>query len=277
MAVASNYARRATMSELPIGICQLESEVGTADRDPRPSNLRRAEAAIQAVAADGARLAVFGEAFLNGYASDEYTSRYAVAESDDDVWIARLVQLAKAHDIQLLMGASTFKHVPEERSYNTALLIAPSGLAGVYNKTHLAVYGDGTERLAESEYWHPGDTIPVFETELGRIGVEICYDNAFPEVSRTLALQGAELIVNISAAIRGYEEHWASHIRVRAAENAVWFLHVSVVGTQKTVEFFGGSRLYTPEGDLQFAAPYGEEFVGVVSVDLETRQKNHES
>ena len=257
------------MRELVIGICQLRSEIGTADYDPRPANLARALETIEQTAGQGAKLVVFGEIFLNGYETNEYTPLYAVAEDAGDPWVERLIEAAARHDIHLIMGASTHKGTFPGDAYNSALLIGPDGLIGVYSKTHVAAFAIDDKVAAEKAWWSPGTEIPVFETPLGRIGIEICYDNSFPEVARTLTLKGAELIVNISAAVCGFEDHWTNYLYVRSTENAVWFLHVSVVGKQKNFECFGGSRLYTPSGDVVFEAPRGEEAVDVATADLD--------
>ncbi len=257
------------MRELAIGICQLESEIGSADYDPRPANLERALQAIAQTADDGAKLIVFGEIFLNGYETNEFTPLYAIAESEDDPYVARLAAEARARDVHIIMGASTHKGAFPGQSYNSALLIGPDGLVGVYSKTHVASFALDGKVAAEKAWWCPGTEIPVFETPLGRIGIEICYDNSFPEVSRTLTLKGAELIVNISAAVAGFEDHWTKHLYVRSTENVIWFLHVSLVGRQRDFDLFGWSRLLNPKGEVVFEAPRDEEFVGVTTVDLD--------
>jgi predicted amidohydrolase len=267
------------MRELTIGICQLESVIGTADYDPRPANVERALEAIEATASEGAKLVVFGEIFLNGYETNEFTPKYAIGETVHDAYINRLIQEAHARDIHIIMGASTHKGPYPGEVYNSALLIGPLGLVGVYNKTHVAAFAVDGKIAAEKAWWSPGTDIPVFETPLGRIGIEICYDNSFPEVARTLTLKGAELIVNISAALCGFEDHWTNSLYVRSTENAVWFLHVSIVGKQRNFECFGGSRLLTPYGEVVFEAPRGEEAVLVTTADLdvlyEARGKMH--
>jgi predicted amidohydrolase len=257
------------MRELTIGICQLESAIGTADYDPRPANFERALEAIETTASQGAKLIVFGEIFLNGYETNEYTPRYAIGETADDAYVKRLIEEARARDVHIIMGASTNKGPYPGDVYNSALLIGPKGVVGVYSKTHVASFAVGGMVAAEKAWWSPGTDIPVFETPLGRIGIEICYDNSFPEVARTLTLKGAELIVNISAALCGFEDHWTNSLYVRATENAVWFLHVSIVGRQRNFELFGGSRLLTPHGEVVFEAPRGEEAVLVTTADLD--------
>src|SRR6202011_935727 len=191
---------RDTMRELAIGICQLRSEIGTADYDPRPPNLERALEAITTTADQGAKLIVFGEIYLNGYETNQHTPLYAIAEKDDDPYVKRLAQEAAGRDVHIIMGASTHKGTFPGQAYNSALLIGPEGLVGVYSKTHVAAFAIDGMVSTEKAWWSPGNELPVFETSLGRIGIEICYDNSFPEVSRTLTLKGAEIIPHISAA-----------------------------------------------------------------------------
>lgn len=257
------------MRELAIGICQLTSEIGTADYDPRPANLERALEAIATTADQGAKLIVFGEIYLNGYETNEHTPLYVVAEREDDPFVAPLVAEAKARDVHIIMGASTHKGSFPGQAYNSALLIGPDGLVGVYSKTHVASFAFEGRIAAEKAWWVPGTEIPVFETPLGCIGIEICYDNSFPEVARTLTLKGAELIVNISAAVAGFEDHWTKHLYVRSSENVIWFLHVSLVGKQRDFELFGWSRIFSPKGEVVFEAPHNEEAVGVTRIDLD--------
>jgi predicted amidohydrolase len=257
------------MRELAIGICQLTSEIGSEDHDPRPANLEKALKAIAETAEQGAKLVVFGEIYLNGYETNEFTPLYAIAESEDDPHVARLIDAARQHDVHIIMGASTHKGAFPGQSYNSALLIGPGGLLGVYSKTHVASFAFDGRVAAEKAWWCPGDEIPVFDTALGRIGIEICYDNSFPEVSRTLTLKGAEIIVNISAAVAGFEDHWSKHLYVRSTENVVWFLHVSLVGRQRDFDLFGWSRIFSPKGDVVFEAPRDEEAIAVARIDLD--------
>jgi predicted amidohydrolase len=268
------------MNEIPIGICQLQSEIGRDDYDPRPDNFERAVEAMDRAAADGAKLLVFGEIYLNGYETGALGHRYALAEHADDPWVAQLIEEARARDVHILMGATTHKGSFPGDLYNSVLVIGPSGLIGVYSKTHVAAFTfDGGRVAGEKAYWSPGYELPVFDTPLGRIGVEICYDIMFPEVARTLALKGAELIVNVSAAVCGFEKTWDHLLFARSVENNVWYLHVSVVGLQKDFELFGGSRLFSPLGECVAEAPRREEAVLVTSASgdalLEARGTLH--
>jgi predicted amidohydrolase len=103
------------------------------------------------------------------------------------------------------------------RFFNTAVLFAPSGeLAGKYRKTHLPP----VERLQVT----PGDHLPVFDTDLGRVGMLICYDMMTPEAARVLALQGADMILWPSLGYGWWEEAGHFTIRSRAHDNQVFIL-----------------------------------------------------
>lgn len=257
------------MNEIPIGICQLKSNIGHDGYDPRPDNLERALEAIAAADEQGAKLLVFGEIYLNGYESREFTPKYAVAESEDDPFVQPLVREARDRDLYIVMGATTHKGAFPGDVYNSALFIGPEGLLGTYSKTHVAAFivNDGERLAAEKVWWSPGNDLPVFDTRYGKVGVEICYDIWFPEVARTYALRGAELIINVSAAVCGYETSWDHMLYARSLENVVPYLHVSVVGKQKEFELFGGSRLYSPLGEVLAEAPRGKEAVLTASLD----------
>jgi predicted amidohydrolase len=256
------------VSELRIAACQLRSDIAREGYDPRPANLERALGAIAEAADQGAQLIVFGEIFLNGYESGRFTPRYAVSERADDPFLAPLVDEARSRGVHIVMGATTHKGPFPGDVFNSAVLIGPQGIVGVYSKAHVAAFRADDERVvAEKAWWSPGKELPVFDTPLGRIGIEICYDIWFPEVARTLTLKGAELIVNISAAVCGFETSWDHMLYVRSVENSIPYMHVSVVGRQKDFELFGGSRLYSPFGEVLAEAPRGEEAVMTASLD----------
>lgn len=257
------------MNEIPIGICQLESNIATEGYDPRPDNLARALDAIAQADEQGAKVLVFGEIYLNGYESREYTPLYAVAESEDDPFVQPLVRAARERDLYILMGATTHKGAFPGDVYNSVLFIGPEGLMGTYSKTHVAAFivDGGAKLAAEKVWWSPGNELPVFDTRYGRIGVEICYDVWFPEVARTYALKGCELIINSSAAVCGFEDGWGHMLYARSLENCIPYLHVSVVGKQKEFELFGGSRLYSPTGEVLAEAPRGQESIQTVTLD----------
>jgi predicted amidohydrolase len=126
--------------------------------------------------------------------------------------------------------------------FNTALLIDREGsVAGKYRKTHLPE----TEVNAGLT---PGSSYPVFKTDFGTVGIEICYDNFFPEVARSLALQGAEIILlPIWGDLRGQEYAWDIVARARAIDNAVYMI-ASIYSNRRSLIISPDGRILADTG-----------------------------
>lgn len=145
---------------------------------------------------------------------------------------------------------------------NTAVLVGPDGLVGRYRKSHIACIG-------ADRFTTPGDdSYEVYDTPIGRIGLQVCYDWRFPEITRVLALQGAEVIAhptNSPVAARGLADFLP---RARAVENAVFFAMANRVGVESDTTFFGRSQIVDPLGEvLRLAGEDGEEML-VADLDL---------
>jgi len=142
--------------------------------------------------------------------------------------------------------------------YNSSALIGADGrFLGVYRKTHLFP----TERRSAGGWSTPGQKAPVFKTELGVIGMIICYDGDFPELSRTLAVQGAEVIVRPAALLRSYEI-WNLTNRARAYDNHVYMVGVNAIGPDgKGNYYFGHSQIVSPIAHVLALASGTEEIV----------------
>lgn len=256
------------MGNLRIALIQSKSTVGTETFDPRKDNLERALEAIHKAAQDHAQLVVFGEMYLSGYRTDEWLYKWATTVEPPDAYVQTLIETAKAHNVYILMGAATFGHFIPGDVYNSTLFIGPGGLLGVYRKTHVAGFSYSEGVAMERCFYSPGKELPIFDTPLGCIGVHICYDITFPEVSRVQVLKGAELLVNTSASAAGFEEYWEHALFMRAVENATWYVVCSVVGEQRGDTLFGGSRVIDPTGKVVAAGKYHEEDVIVADIDL---------
>jgi predicted amidohydrolase len=251
-----------------VALVQSRSTLGTESFDPRDENLERALEAIRTAAAEGARLVVFGEMYLSGYRTDEWLHRWATSADEDDPHVGALAAEARERGVHVVMGAATFgAHIPGD-VYDSALLIGPRGLAGVYRKTHVAAFPYERGVAMERCFTSPGQEIATFDTELGRLGIHICFDMHFLEVPRVQALQGAELLINVSAGAAGFEEYWDHVSYVRAVENASWYLVCSVVGEQRGDTLFGGTRIVDPSGEVVACAPDGEERIVLGDVDV---------
>ena len=251
-----------------VALVQSRSSVGTESFDPRDENLERALAAIAEAADDGARLVVFGELYLSGYRTDEWLHRWATSASADDPHVRALVVAAQERGVHVVMGAATFgEHMPGD-VYDSALLIGPRGLVGVYRKTHVPAFPHDGGIAMERCFCSPGREIGTFDTGIGRLGIHISHDMHFPEVPRVQALQGAELLINVCAGAAGFEEYWEHLSYLRAVENASWYLVCSVVGEQRGTTLFGGTRIISPTGDVVAGAADGEELIVAGDIDV---------
>ena len=127
--------------------------------------------------------------------------------------------------------------------YNASILIGPDGeVIGVYDKTHPAPW----ERRHHGGWASVGTQAEVFETELGTIGMIICYDGDFPELSRILAVKGAEIIVRASALQRSYDI-WYITNSARAYDNHVYVVATNLVGPDAAGNYgFGHSMIVNP-------------------------------
>ena len=178
-------------------------------------NLERVRAALAEAAAGGAVLAVFPEATLTRFGSD----LRAAAEPLDGPFCSEVAAACKAAGVAAVVGV--FEPAPDGRVYNTAAVFdRDGGLLARYRKLHL--FDAFAQR--ESDLVAPGDT--VVTTLLGGtpVGLQVCYDIRFPELTRAHAALGARL-VTVSAAWQAglfKEEHWVTLLRARAIENTVW-------------------------------------------------------
>lgn len=144
--------------------------------------------------------------------------------------------------------------------YNSSILIGPSGeIIGVYHKTHPFP----TERRAGGGWCEAGNFADVFDTELGKIGMIICYDGDFPELSRLLAVKGAEIIVRPSALMRSFDI-WDLTNRARAYDNHVYMVGVNAVGPDAGgAYYFGHSMIVSPTAWKLAQARGTEEIISV--------------
>jgi len=178
-------------------------------------NMSRVRAALDQAARGGAALAVFTEATMVRFGSD----LRAAAEPLDGPFCSGLAAACASTGVAAVAGV--FEPAPDGRVYNTAVAFSGSGsLVASYRKLHLF---DALGQR-ESDLVAPGSA-PVIASLAGvPVGLQICYDIRFPELSRSLAADGAPLLTVSAAWQAGLfkEEHWVTLLRARAIENTVW-------------------------------------------------------
>jgi N-carbamoylputrescine amidase len=158
--------------------------------------------------------------------------------------------------------------------FNSAAVIDRGRLLGVYRKLHLP----SLPLYREQFYFTPGDThFPVFASSAGRIGVQICWDNLFPEGTRILALKGAEIIIAPTAASQERHGHWERAVSANAFANNLFVFRVNRVGHEEGISFYGRSFCADPWGESVSELAGGREAVVLADIDLTDRQAASET
>lgn len=195
---------------------------------------------LDAASKAGARLAVFPECALSGYAFDSRDEGVEHAETipgpSTEAVAARCRSLSIFAVFGLLERAG-------DHLFNACVLVGPDGLVGSYRKLHLPFMG--VDRFAD-----PGDRpLEILEVAGLRLGMHICYDGTFPEVGRVLTLLGADLLVlptNFPAQAECLTEHVMA---CRAIENTVYALAANRVGEERGTRYIGRSVIHGPLGE----------------------------
>jgi predicted amidohydrolase len=188
---------------------------------------------------------------------------YELAETIPGPTTKKIEELAKKTGRHIIFGMPELSGKTRATIFNTAVFVGPRGVIGKYRKMYLPTHSV----FEEKRYFRPGYQTAAFNTAIGNIGLCICYDLFFPEVCRLTRLKGAELIVCISASPavrRGYFEVLTA---ARALENTAFLAYVNLVGVEDGLQFWGGSRLVSPTGDILAKAKYDEEDFVLCEVD----------
>lgn len=242
------------------------------------SNLEKYFHYIEEAASQGARLIVFPEQSLQGYlwsmageiSNEEMEYHYNNAEIVPGPSTERLLRAAVNHNIYIIFGMTESAKVADGAVlYNSAVLVGPEGLVGVYRKVH--------GPINELHVFNQGNNWPVFETGIGKIGMLICYDKMFPESTRELALQGADLMILSTAWPMVTEDHdtdWFGNLyqlldRVRAMENQAWFISSNQIGLcpKSGFRYYGHSQIVHPKGEVITSTGH-KEGLAVAEIDV---------
>jgi predicted amidohydrolase len=222
-------------------------------RGDKAQNIRKIEREVTKAKQQGAELVVFPELSLTGYTMRDQI--YELAETIPGHSTTVLEKLAKKTGTYIVFGMPELSEKSQATIYNAAVLVGPDGFIGKYRKMYLPTHSV----FEEKRYFRPGYQTAVFETELGKIGLIICYDIFFPEVSRLTRLKGARLIVCISASPATRRTFFETLTVARAIENTAFLAYVNLVGIEDGLQFWGGSRLVGPNGKTLVQAKYDEE------------------
>jgi len=253
------------MKPLRIALAQLAPTLGALD-----DNIARHHRTLEAARSGGAGLVVFPELGLTGYQLQDLAAEVAMRVDD-----GRLLGLAEA--AQGMSAIVSFvEEAADHRLFISAALLEEGEVRFVHRKLFLPTYGLFDER----RFFAAGDTLRTVESRLGvRLGIAVCEDFWHLAVPETLALDGAQILVNVSsspgrdlAAIHevglGTATSWRTLMRTYAQLTTSFVVFCNRVGMDETVSFWGGSEVIAPSGEAVFTAPLFDEGLHFVDVEL---------
>jgi len=229
--------------------------------EDKTENLTKIEKTVIKAKKQAADLIIFPELSLTGYVVRDQI--YELAETIPGPSTKIIENIAKKTKAHIVFGMPELSKKTQATIYNTAVLVGPEGFIGKYRKMYLPTHSV----FEEKRYFRPGHQAAVFDTELGKIGLIICYDIFFPEVSRLTRLKGAQLIVCISASPSIRRTFFETLTMARAIENTAFLAYVNLVGIEDGLQFWGGSRLVGPNGKVLVQAKYDDEDLVMCDVD----------
>ncbi|MEO8289696.1 MAG: nitrilase-related carbon-nitrogen hydrolase [Gaiellaceae bacterium] len=239
------------MDTVTIACAQLAPVVGDGE-----GNRRLTREAVREAVAAGARLVVLPELATSGYVFESADEARSLAQPPDGPALRDWAEAAAAGDAIVIGG---FAELGDDGAvYNSAAVVGPGGTTAVYRKAHLWD--------EEQVCFEPGgEPAPVLDTPLGRIGVAVCYDLYFPELTRALVLGGADVLAfpsNMPLYPRPEGERPVEIALVQATAhvNHVWVVNCDRAGPERGVEWTGASVIVDPDGWIA-AGPvegYGE-------------------
>ena len=243
--------------KIKLALCQISSK-----RENKTENLQKIENLTLEAKRQGADLAIFPEMCVTGYILLDQV--YGLAETIPGPTTEKVTSLAKKTGMHIIFGMPELSEKTQATVYNTAVFVGPQGLIGKYRKMYLPTHSV----FEEKRYFRSGYQPAAFQTSLGDIGLTICYDVFFPEVFRLTRLQGAQLIVCISASPAVRRNYFEILTSARALENTAFLAYVNLAGVEDGLQFWGGSRLVCPTGDVVAKAKYDEEDFVICEVDF---------
>jgi N-carbamoylputrescine amidase len=206
-------------------------------------NLARMLPWIKKAKKEGADLICFPELNVTGYSTKPEMN--VCAESIPGPVSECLVQMA--HENQIVILAGMVEKDEKDRIFASHLVVTPENISGIYRKTHIAP--------PERDIFSPGDSIPLFEVEGVNLGIQLCYDAHFPELSIRMAVDGADIIFMPHASPRGTPAEklnsWLRHLTARAFDNSVFIIACNQNGDNlKGLQFPGVAVVIDPSGNI---------------------------
>jgi predicted amidohydrolase len=247
--------------------------------DDLAHNLANADALVREAAARGATFIALPEMFPFLRREGQ---RFPHAQPVDGEIVTAVRGWARALGVRILAGSIAESVPGSERVYNTSALIGPQGeVEAVYRKIHLFdidLSATGGGAFTESKSIAPGEDIVVAQTEIGGIGLSICYDVRFPELYRSQAARGAQWLLVPSAFARATgKDHWEVLLRARAIENQCFVLAPAQCGVHSADRASHGRSLIVDPWGIVLAQLGDSPGVAVADCSLAELERVRES
>ena len=222
-------------------------------------NIELATGFVEDAVRQGAELIVFPECMNTGYLFDSFEHCCELAEDvSDGAFVSALSELSKKHGIYIASGITEWDS-ERQKVFNTGVMFDRQGhLACHYHKQFLATHDQNWFSFGER-----GN--PVVETDLGKIGLLICFDGRIPEIFRSMALQGAEVIVDMANFFSmDQADMWGP---ARSYENGLWLVAATKAGFERSIYYPGGSMIVDPKGRVLSKVPYDTHGIAIANID----------
>lgn len=260
--IQTDTGNKTTLRNYEIALIQMDTQ------NDKGENMKKACRFIDEAAAHGSRLICFPEVMnLIGRNVGEGGGKEELPGYTSEL----LCRKAKEHRVWIHGGSITEQVPGQKKSRNLSLLINPDGeIAAQYRKIHMfdITLSDGTP-FRESDRVEGGNEITTISTELGTLGMSICYDIRFPELYRLMALRGAQVIfVPASFTMPTGKDHWEPLLRARAIENGCYIVAAGQIGTKPAYAAYGNSMVVDPWGTV-VARARDMECITYAQIDLD--------
>lgn len=250
--------------KLSIALAQINTRLGNVE-----ANLEKHLALIQEARQTGADLVLFPELSLTGYVLQDLASAVAHRAAPDDPVFKPLLEASRTIDLLVGFVEEDRRH----RFYIASAYLSAGEVVHIHHKVYLPTYG----LFDEGRFFAWGDSIRAFETRFGRVGILICEDFWHASPPYLLWLDGADIFLFASASPgRGLSTQpqlesarWVEQINQGYASLFTAFVaHANRVGYEDGLNFWGGSTLFDPNGELVAKAPYHAEALTLAELDL---------
>lgn len=221
-------------------------------------NFEKAAKLIESAAKEGAEVVVLPETWNTGFFPSENLKSYC--DNNGERTKKELGALAKKLGINIVAGSVS--NVKNDKVYNTAFVFSKNGeCVAEYDKTHLFT------PMQEHHFYENGNHLTRFELDGKRCGIIICYDIRFPELTRSLSVDGLDILFVVSQWPAVRVEHLLALTKARAIENQMFVVCCNSCGTAGETVYGGNSSIHDPWGKLLVKAGESEE---IISADCDT-------